>query len=191
MEYNDVLNEKVLTRIDQAKQAMSFISEGGQKGGFGALNTLLGADLDIRDVQATIMSRGLTKKEDIDAVLRSAGMSVPKIMTTLQSKGYQTSFIDSLLKMSGLNAAVDATIKSGSDISKITSDTEDGDDGYKSLSGAGKLTGRTGKAIIVNIDKLWNVEEASFATEGDLELAKDKIAQALMDVVKDFEISNF
>lgn len=61
--------------------------------------------------------------------------------------------------------------------------------GVGGLSGAGRMSGSGGgKNITVNIQNLMSIENASLQGK-DLDEVKDKMAQALMDIVKEFEIS--
>lgn len=56
-------------------------------------------------------------------------------------------------------------------------------------SGTGKSTGNTPKQIIINIDALMKNVTVNSDSPEDMESFKNKMAQALIDVVKDFEIS--
>lgn len=73
----------------------------------------------------------------------------------------------------------------------VTSPTGMSGNGMEGLSLSGSngsgIKGSGSKNIIVNINNLMNVESATL--EGDMNQLKDKMAQALMDVVKDFEIA--
>lgn len=188
MEYNQALNDLALTRADQARSVLMSIQGGTRVEGMQALDALLGGDISLKSVWTTAQKRGLTKVEDMRALLRASGTSVQAIVSSLQSKGHLTQTIQALMAQAGFDKLMDTTIKSGTDIAKITTDDMDDLTGGE-YSGTGKLGTRTGKMIIVNIDSLMNVENANFQNEEDLEAAKARIAEALMDVVKDFEIS--
>lgn len=155
-----------------------------------ALDALLGDKMNLGGFIEDMKGGLYTKPEDIKNRLSARSLSAIGIRTTLANMGVGSALIDKLIKGAGIAPALDSRVRSTGAESNVTSADGDGD-GFGSLSGAGKLAGRTGKAIIVNIDKLWNVETANFKSEEDLEAAKDKIATALMDVVKDYEISNF
>lgn len=55
--------------------------------------------------------------------------------------------------------------------------------------GGGKGSGSTLRHITVNIDKLMSVDSISVNTDDDIDAFKEKMKKALMDVIKDVEIS--
>jgi len=190
LEYNDELNRLTQARIQQAREVMGLMRSGTSTGGIQALDALLGTDVDLKGVWTTAQRRGTQSPEDMRALLRASGTSVTEIMTSLQAKGFQTSMINSLMQLSGFSKLVDTTIKTSTDIDNITTDDDLYGGGLSGgLSGTGGVGGRSGKMLIVQIGNLMNVEEANFKDKEDLDAFKAKMAEALVDVVRDFEMS--
>lgn len=188
-EYSDQLNQIALTRLDQIRQVSGLMQGGGRVGGLQAINALLGgSNINLASTWSTVKSRGLTSASDISAALPK-GVSVQSIINELKSAGHTAVTIDALMKQSGLKNAIKSTFATTTDIDRISREDDLEGSLGTTLSGTGGLAGRSGKMLVVNIGNMMNVEEANFANEEDLEVAKEKLASALTDVVKDFEIS--
>jgi len=181
------------TMIDQLQSmsnALGFEGKGQNIHVLKSLDALLGGKMNLGGFIEDMKTGRYTTGEDIKNRLGVNKLSVSGIKTTLASMGIGSGMIDTIIQKSGLLPSVNTNIKGESDIKKLTNErgVDDLDGGIGGLSGTGRTGNKTGKMLIVNIDSLMNVENANFANEEDMDSMKEKMAQALMDVVKDFEI---
>ncbi|MGL5692202.1 MAG: phage tail tape measure protein [Bacteroidales bacterium] len=118
---------------------------------------------------------------------------VREVYEGLMSMGMPSKSIVAYLSQLGLGKALKSTVSPVVEFdANLRSNANDAEDAMRGLSlsngkGSGISSRGGSKNIIVNIQNLMNVENANL--EGNIENIKDKMAQALLDVVKDFEMA--
>lgn len=187
-EYRGEISRAILTRRTQAVNIFEALKGGGRVGGLSALDEMLGGEIDLTDVRTTMLSRGSKTREEINAVLKKINTSIPAIRQSLLGQGISSSFIDTVLKQAGFLPAIDTTIKSKGALDRLTTGDIPGatKDGIDPTDVSGKRRSG-GKMVVVNIDNFMSVDTVNTASEEELENFKGRMADALKDIVKDFE----
>ena len=122
----------------------------------------------------------ITTKQKLDQMYRSINPLGSGIVSMITHP-----IMEDIMKWSPNYVLSDKEIKQEDPLKDFQSDKG----GNGSYSGTGKSTGNTPKQIIINIDALMKNVTVNSDSPEDMESFKNKMAQALIDVVKDFEIS--
>lgn len=139
------------------------------------------------------------KKEQYANFLAMRNSLEPVTIALRKQFGESTEIAETILKKAGITSRLysnepDSNDSSPWDANNIT--TEDADDGGKggNYSGTGKLSSAAPKQVIVNISNLMSVGTIDLLKSKDGQTAeiqnlKEQLAQALIDVVHDFDAS--